>query len=107
MPLLGREEKAELEAMIHARLTARYDDGGPDALMAPRLSVVLRSGGITLEPATAAADVLACVEIQGLFTALCYRASDGGPPMPRDALASLATEAASAAAAQVNRIAPG
>lgn len=107
MPILGREEKAELEAMIHARLASLYDAQGAGALMAPRLAVVLRATGITVEDATDARDALACVELQGLFTLLCYRASDGGPPMPRDALQNLATEAASAAALQVNRIAPG
>ena len=47
---------------------------------------------------------LAAVEVKTLFTVLCYLTS-GTEAMPRDALDALATEATSAAAAIVNRIA--
>jgi hypothetical protein len=50
--------------------------------------------------------VLASIEVCRLFTALCHITADGPGMMPRDALASLAKEATTAVAAQVNRIAP-
>ncbi len=46
------------------------------------------------------------MEIRTLFTALCYL-TGGTLAMPRDSLESLATEATSAAAQQINRLAPG
>ena len=49
-------------------------------------------------------DPLASVPVKTLFTALCYLDSPTRA-IPRDALSSLATEATSAAAAQINRIA--
>ena len=49
-------------------------------------------------------DPLAAVELRTLFTALCYLTA-GSPTMPRDALEALATEATSASAAQINRLA--
>jgi hypothetical protein len=50
------------------------------------------------------ADPLAAVPVRTLFTALCY-VTGGTLALPRDALVSLATEATSAAAQQINRIA--
>ena len=44
------------------------------------------------------------VEVRSLFTALCY-VTGGTMAIPPDALASLATEATSATAQQINRIA--
>jgi hypothetical protein len=49
-------------------------------------------------------DPLASVEVRSLFTALCY-VTGGTLALPPDALASLATEATSATAQQINRIA--
>ena len=46
------------------------------------------------------------MEIRTLFTALCHLSADGPGSMPRDSLDSLATEATSALAAQVNRLVP-
>ena len=48
----------------------------------------------------------AAVEVRSLFTALCYL-TGGTQALPRDSLESLATEATSAAAQQINRIVPG
>ena len=43
-------------------------------------------------------------DVRSLFTALCY-VTGGTVALPRDALGSLASEATSAVAAQINRIA--
>lgn len=104
MPLLGKAEKVELEALILERFRDRYDQHGPAALLADGLRVVVDGRGVGLDHGEHA-DTLAAVPVKGLFTALCYLAADS-PPMPREALESLATEAASVAAAHINRIAP-
>ena len=105
MPLLGNAEKAELEQLILAKLTEHYDKHGSSALLVEGLRVVVNGSGITLDGGEAR-HPLAAVEIRSLFTALCY-VTGGTLALPRDALGSLATEATSAAAAQVNRIAMG
>jgi len=105
VPLLGNAEKAELELLILAKLTEHYERHGASALLAEGLRVVVNVSGITLDSGEAE-HPLAAVEIRSLFTALCY-VTGGTLDMPRDALGSLATEATSAAAAQVNRIAKG
>jgi hypothetical protein len=105
VPLLGNAEKAELELLILAKLTEHYERHGSGALLAEGLRVVVNGSGITLDTGEAA-HPLAAVEIRSLFTALCY-VTGGTLALPRDALGSLATEATSAAAAQVNRIAKG
>jgi len=66
--------------------------------------VVVTTAGVTLDKGEGA-DPLATVSIRTLFTALCYLTA-GSPAMPRDSLDSLATEATSALAAQINRLAP-
>ena len=104
MPLLGRAEKGQLEEMILARLEAHYDKHGAAALLAENLRVVVDSQGPQLDNGESV-DPLAAVPIRTLFTALCYL-SAGSPSMPRESLQSLATEATSAAAAQINRLAP-
>ena len=104
-PLLGPEEKAELEGLMLECLRAHYRAHGSTGLLAPGMSLVVRAGGVALEREVAA-QCLAQVEIRRLFTAVCYLASDTGEiALPEDALASLATEATSATAAQINRIA--
>ena len=103
MPLLGNAEKAELEALILTRLTEHYDANGSSALLAEGLRVVVNGSGVQLDSGETP-HPLAAVEIRTLFTALCYL-TGGTLALPRDALGSLATEATSAAAAQVNRIA--
>jgi hypothetical protein len=105
VPLLGNAEKAELELLILSKLTEHYDKHGSGALLTEGLRVVVNGSGITLDSGEAA-HPLAAVEIRSLFTALCY-VTAGTLALPRDALGSLATEATSAAAAQVNRIAKG
>ena len=57
-----------------------------------------------LKDADRTPDPLACVEVRSLFTALCY-VTGGTLAIPPDALAALATEATSATAQQINRIA--
>ena len=49
-------------------------------------------------------DPLAAVEVRSLFTALCY-VTGGTTALPPDSLETLATEATSAAAQQINRLA--
>lgn len=105
-PLLGPKEKGELEALILARLEHHYESHGAKALLAPGLMLAVSADG----PALVAREQvngthLASVEIRHLFTALCYLAGDGGEvAMPRDALPSLATEATSVTAAQINKL---
>ena len=102
MPLLGNAEKAELESLILAKLTEHYEEQGSSALLAEGLRVVVNGSGVKLDSGETP-HPLAAVEIRTLFTALCY-VTGGTLALPRDALGSLATEATSAAAAQVNRI---
>ena len=105
MPLLGPRERSELEAMIHDRLVAHWSAHGSDGLLAPETWIVLDASGpsIARVPAEGA---LATVEIRTLLTALCHLSAGGPGSMPRDSLESLATEAASSLAAQVNRLVP-
>ena len=102
MPLLGRAEKGQLEELILARLQSHYDRHGAASLLGESLRVVVDSQGPQLDSGEIA-DPLAAVPIRTLFTALCYL-SAGSPSMPRESLQSLATEATSAAAAQINRL---
>ena len=103
MPLLGNAEKGELERLILARLNTHYDDHGSGAMLAEGLRVIVNVEGVKLDSGETP-DPLAAVEVRSLFTALCYL-TGGTLAMPRDALESLATEATSAAAQQINRIA--
>ena len=103
VPLLGKAEKAQLEELILEKLTTHYEAHGSSALLDDGLRVVVQASGVSLDKGEIA-DPLAAVPVRSLFTALCYLTA-GTPAVPRDALPSLATEATSAAAAQINRIA--
>jgi hypothetical protein len=105
VPLLGPREKAELEKLILERFNALFDGQGGRAFLDPKLRVVVDPAGVAVDHGETG-DPLAAVEVKSLFTALCYITS-GTEAMPRDALESLATEATSAAAAAINRIAAG
>lgn len=105
MPLLGKAEKAQLETLILAKLTNHHTQHGATALLAEGLRVIVEGSGVALDHGETA-DPLAAVPVRTLFTALCYLDSPV-PGIPGDALGSLATEATSAAAAQINRIAAG
>jgi hypothetical protein len=105
MPLLGPKEKGELESMILDQLVAHWNEHGSGGLLAPGTSIVLDASGPSIV-ASRPADALAAVEVRTLFTALCHLSADGPGSMPRDSLDSLATEATSSLAAQVNRLAP-
>ena len=105
MPLLGNAEKGELERLILAQLKDYHGERGPGALLAEGVRVVVTVEGVSIDEGQAR-DPLAAVEVRSLFTALCYLDSPT-LAIPRDALASLATEATSAAAAQINRITSG
>ena len=94
-----------LEELILVKLTEHYEQHGSSALLDEGLRVIVDSRGVALDRGEAA-DPLAAVPVRSLFTALCYLTA-GTPAMPRDALPSLATEATSAAAAQINRLGPG
>ena len=104
MPLLGKAEKAQLEDLILQKLQSHYDANGSAALLGDGVRVVVTTNGVALDKGEGA-DPLATVSIRTLFTALCYLTA-GSPAMPRDSLDSLATEATSALAAQINRLAP-
>ena len=103
VPLLGKAEKSQLEQLIIAALNKHYDSKGAHALLNERARVVVDPTGVTVDEGEIQ-DPLAAVPLRTLFTTLCY-VSAGAPTVPRDALESLATEATSAAAAQINRIA--
>lgn len=103
MPLLGKAEKAQLEAMILERLTDHYQRHGAAALLEDGVRVYVDTRGAFIDRGEHP-DPLASVPLRSLFTALCY-VTAGTPTLPEDALASLATEATSAAAAQINRLA--
>jgi hypothetical protein len=103
-PLLGPEEKAELESLMLDCLQAYYHAHGGSGLLTAGMSLVVRADGVTLE-SKAVNTCLAQIEIRQLFTAVCYLAGDiGDIALPEDALQSLATEATSATAAQINRL---
>jgi hypothetical protein len=103
VPLLGNAEKGELERLILARLTEHYDQHGASALLLEGLRIVVNVDGVAID-AGETPDPLAAVEVRSLFTALCY-VTGGTLALPPDSLGSLATEATSAAAQQINRIA--
>ena len=48
MPLLGPQEKGELEALVLERLREHYDRHGAQSLLVPGLCVVLSSRGVAL-----------------------------------------------------------
>jgi hypothetical protein len=103
VPLLGKAEKAQLEELILAKLVEHFEQHGSTALLAEGVRVVVHGRGVAIDNGDSA-DTLAAIPLRTLFTALCYLDSPT-PALPRDALPSLATEATSAAAAQINRIA--
>ena len=105
MPLLGKAEKVQLEELILQKLTEHFERHGPEGLLADGIRVVVHGAGVAID-AGEIHDPLASVPVKSLFTALCYLDA-ATPSIPRDALPSLATEATSAAAAQINRIASG
>jgi hypothetical protein len=102
VPLLGNAEKGELERLILARLTQHYEQHGASALLLEGVRIVVHVNGVAIDMGETA-DPLAAVEVRSLFTALCY-VTGGTLALPPDSLASLATEATSAAAQQINRI---
>jgi hypothetical protein len=103
MPLLGPKEKAELERLILKAFDAYWTQHGSNGLLAPGMSVLLDTTGPSIVDFTPS-NALAAVEIRTLFTALCHLSADGPGSMPQDSLASLATEATSSLATQVNRL---
>ena len=103
MPLLGNAEKAELERLILERLTEYHDQHGSSALLLEGVRVVVQAEGVRIDSGEVN-DPLAAVEVRSLFTALCY-VTGGTLALPPDALSALATEATSATAQQINRIA--
>jgi len=103
VPLLGNAEKAELERLILERLTQYHEQNGSSALLLEGVRVVVQVEGVSIDTGEAV-DPLAAVEVRSLFTALCY-VTGGTLALPPDSLGSLATEATSAAAQQINRIA--
>jgi hypothetical protein len=103
VPLLGKAEKGQLEELIVAKLQEHFDAHGASALLAENLRVVATGQGVAIDTGETA-DPLGAVEVRTLFTALCYLTAGSGM-MPREALGALSTEATSALAAQINRIA--
>jgi hypothetical protein len=103
VPLLGNAEKGELERLILSRLTEHYAKNGPAALLEEGVRVIVNVEGVAIDRGETH-DPLAAVEVRSLFTALCY-ITGGTISLPPDSLGTLATEATSAAAQQINRIA--
>jgi hypothetical protein len=108
VPLIGPQEKAELEALVLEKLSAHFDQHGSAALLKAGVGVVVRANGpVVLESLREApGDALATVETRTLFTAMCL-VTEGKGDLPRESLAPLAKEATAAAAHQINRLAPG
>jgi hypothetical protein len=104
VPLLGKAEKEQLEALILEKLTEHYDRRGSDALLRAGIRVVVHGEGVLIDTGEHG-NPLAAVPVHTLFTAMCYLDGETAA-VPREALASLASEASNAAAAQINRIAP-
>ena len=104
VPLLGKAEKAQLEALILEVLTGRYERDGAGSLLAGDVRVVVHGSGVSLDQGETA-DCLAAIPVNTLFTALCYLDANS-TVIPRDALAPLAAEATAAAATQINRFGP-
>ena len=105
MPLLGKAEKGQLEDLIREKLVEHYERHGAASLLADGVRLVVSADGVGIDNGEMN-DPLAAVPLRTLFTALCYLTAETSA-IPRDALPSLATEATSAAAAQINRIATG
>ena len=103
MPLLGKAEKGQLEQLILARFDEHFDKNGPSGLLEDGVRVVVNTAGVAIDKGETK-DPLAAVPVRTLFTALCYLTA-GTPALPREALQALATEATSAAASQINRLA--
>lgn len=104
MVLLGTPERKELEAILLAQLTAYWNSHGSQGTLAPGVYVALDAKGPSIV-SRAATGGLACVEIRTLFTAVCHLKDEGPGAFTRENLAPLAEEAATALAAQVNRLA--
>ncbi len=104
---LSQAEKRELERVLIAELTRHYDDHGAVSLLAPDLCILIDGSELVIQPKPQeSSDFLACVEIRSLFSAQCALAVGlEQTALPRDVLPDLATEATSAIAAQVNRLA--
>ena len=90
--------------LIREKLTEHYEHHGAAALLAEGVRVVVQGDGVSIDSGESP-DPLAAVPLRTLFTALCYLTAETSA-LPRDALPSLATEATSAVAAQINRIVP-
>ncbi|HEY2628482.1 MAG TPA: hypothetical protein VGI57_05110 [Usitatibacter sp.] len=103
MPLLGNAEKGELERLMLVQLKDYYAKTGPGGLLLEGVRVVVTVDGVKVDGGETV-DPLAAVEVRSLFTALCY-ITGGTIALPPDSLETLATEATSAAAQQINRIA--
>jgi hypothetical protein len=102
VPLLGKAEKAQLEALILEKLAEHHQRHGAGALLAEDVRIVVHGSGVTIDHGEMA-DPLAAVPVRGLFTALCYIDSSS-TDIPAEALPPLAAEATAAAATQINRI---
>ena len=103
MPLLGNAEKGELERLILVQLKDYYGKHGPAGLLVEGVRVIVTVEGVAIDKGETR-DPLASVDVRSLFTALCY-ITGGTIALPPDSLETLATEATSAAAQQINRIA--
>ena len=102
VPLLGKAEKAQLEALILEKLTAHHERHGAASLLADDVRIVVQGNGVTLDHGETS-DPLAAIPVKALFTALCYLDS-ASAVIPVEALGPLAAEATTAAATQINRI---
>ena len=108
MPLLGpKPRRASSRRWSYGQLVDYWNAHGSAApARAGGMSIVLDTERAVDRPAPIPADALAAVEIRTLFTALCHLSADGRRLDAARRLDSLATEATSALAAQVNRLVP-
>jgi len=105
--LLSHAEKRELEQLFRTQLLAYQDSHGPASLLQPGVFLVVDSAGTRVQQGRPEADTyLAAIETRSLPSAVSLLAVEQKDiVVPRDIVKFFGTEAASAAAAAINRLA--
>ncbi|MBI3715007.1 MAG: hypothetical protein HY255_03305 [Betaproteobacteria bacterium] len=104
---MSHAEKRELEVLLRTKLLAYQDRHGPTSLLQPDVFVVVDTSGTRVQQGRPeAGSFLAAIETRSLPSAISLLAMDQKDiVVPRDIVKFFGTEAASAAAAAINRIA--
>ena len=105
--LLSHAEKCELEVRLRTQLLAYHDEHGPSSLLQPGVFVVVDVSGPRVQQGRPAnSGCLAAIETCSLPSAISLLAmGQANIVVPRDIVKFFGTEAASAVAAAINRIA--